>query len=89
MRWFGNRNNETKEKDTPEVKPRNQILQTPEDKTSESKSKLDRYQNKTPEQQKKIQESQKKTVENHQKLDRPKKSTEGENRGAREREIGR
>lgn len=30
MSWFGNRNREGHEAENPEVKPRNQILQTPE-----------------------------------------------------------
>lgn len=30
MSWFGNRNREGYEAESPEVKPRNQILQTPE-----------------------------------------------------------
>lgn len=41
MSWFGNRSRETKEVENPEVKPRNQILQTPEKSTSEAKGKLD------------------------------------------------
>lgn len=38
MRWFGNRNREGHGKETPEVKPRNQILQTSLDKEKPSKS---------------------------------------------------
>lgn len=52
MSWFGNRNREGHEAETPEVKPRNQILQTPEKETPESKGKLDRFQDKSPEEQK-------------------------------------
>lgn len=40
MSWFGNRNREGHEAESPEVKPRNQILQTPEKETPESKGKL-------------------------------------------------
>lgn len=38
MLWFGNRNREGHGKETPEVKPRNQILQTSLDKEKPSKS---------------------------------------------------
>ena len=54
MSWFGNRKYEGHEAETPEVKPRNQILPTPEKETPESKGKLDRFQDKSPEKQKQI-----------------------------------
>ena len=41
MSWLRNRNNEGKESEKPEVKPRNQILQTPETVSSDAKKKLD------------------------------------------------
>lgn len=40
MSWFG-RNRETREDETQEVKPRNQILQIPKESAPENKGKLD------------------------------------------------
>lgn len=93
MRWFGNRNGEGHEAENPEVKPRNQILQTPEKETPESKGKLDRLQDKSPEEQKqslKEQSQVAKERENRQKLDRPNTSSnEGDPfKGQRQRELG-
>ena len=44
MSWF--RNREGKETENPDVKPRNQILQTPESNDSDAKKKLDNGDNK-------------------------------------------
>nr|WP_317379404.1 hypothetical protein [uncultured Faecalimonas sp.] len=40
MKWFGNRNCEGHEAETPDVKPKNQILQMPEKENPEAKDKL-------------------------------------------------
>ena len=44
MSWF--RNREVKETENPDVKPRNQILQTPESSNPDAKKKLDNGDNK-------------------------------------------
>lgn len=75
MSWFGNRNREGHEAETPEVKPRNQILQTPEKETPESKGKLDRFQDKSPEEQKQSLNEQSQAGKDRQKLDRPNTSS--------------
>lgn len=90
MRWFGNKNGEGHESENPEVKPRNQILQTPEKKTPESKGKLDRFQDKSPEEQKQILNKRSQAAKNLQKLDRPDTSSnEGDpSKGQRQLERG-
>lgn len=92
MSWFGNRNREGHETETHEVKPRNQILQTPEKETPESKGKLDRFQDKPPEKQKQSlnEQSQEAKEREHQKLDRPNTSSnEGDpTKGQRQLERG-
>jgi len=90
MSWFGNRNREGHEAETPEVKPRNQILQTPEKETPESKGKLDRFQDKSPEEQKQSLNEQSQAAKDRQKLDRPNTSSnEGDpSKGQRQLERG-
>jgi hypothetical protein len=90
MSWFGNRNREGHEAETPEVKPRNQILQTPEKETPESKGKLDRFQDKSPEEQKQSLNEQSQEAKDRQKLDRPNTSSnEGDpSKGQRQLERG-
>lgn len=90
MSWFGNRNREGHEVETPEVKPRNQILQTPEKETPESKGKLDRFQDKSPEEQKQSLNEQSQAAKDRQKLDRPNTSSnEGDpSKGQRQLERG-
>lgn len=90
MSWFGNRNREGHEAETPEVKPRNQILQTPEKETPESKGKLDRFQDKSPEEQKQSLNEQSQAAKDRQKLDRPNTSSnEGDpSKGQRQFERG-
>lgn len=90
MSWFGNRNREGHEAETPEVKPRNQILQTPEKETPESKGKLDRFQDKSPEEQKLSLNEQSQAAKDRQKLDRPNTSSnEGDpSKGQRQLERG-
>jgi hypothetical protein len=90
MSWFGNRNREGYEAESPEVKPRNQILQTPEKETPESKGKLDRFQDKSPEEQKQSLNEQSQAAKDRQKLDRPDTSSnEGDSsKGQRQLERG-
>lgn len=90
MRWFGNKNGEGHEAENPEVKPRNQILQTPEKETPESKGKLDRFQDKSPEAQKQSLNEQSQAAKDRQKLDRPNTSSiEGDpSKGQRQLERG-
>lgn len=90
MSWFGNRNREGHEAESPEVKPMNQILQTPEKETPESKGKLDRFQDKTPEEQKQILNERSQAAKERQKLDRPNTSSnEGDpSKGQRQLERG-
>lgn len=90
MSWFGNRNREGHETEIPEVKPRNQILQTPEKETPESKGKLDRFQDKSPEEQKQSLNEQSQATKDRQKLDRPNTSSnEGDpSKGQRQLERG-
>lgn len=90
MSWFGNRNREGHEAETPEVKPRNQILRTPEKETPESKGKLDRFQDKSPEEQKQSLNEQSQAAKDRQKLDRPNTSSnEGDpSKGQRQLERG-
>lgn len=93
MSWFGNRNREGHEAESPEVKPRNQILQTPEKETPEAKGKLDRLQDKSPEEQKQSLEEQKQkspAAKDRQKLDKPNtSSSEGDpSIGQRQLELG-
>lgn len=90
MSWFGNRNREGHEAESPEVKPRNQILQTPEKETPESKGKLDRFQDKSPEEQKQSLNEQSQAAKDRQKLDRPNTSSnEGDpSKGQRQLERG-
>lgn len=90
MSWFGNRNREGHEAETPEVKPRNQILQTPEKETPESKGKLDRFQDKSPEEQKQSLNEQSQAAKDRQKLDKPNTSSnEGDpSKGQRQLERG-
>lgn len=90
MSWFGNRNREGHEAENPEVKPRNQILQTPEKETPESKGKLDRFQDKSPEEQKQSLNEQSQAAKDRQKLDRPNTSSnEGDpSKGQRQLERG-
>lgn len=75
MSWFGNRNREGHEAETPEVKPRNQILQTPEKETPESKEKPTKSWELSPEQKKKqndwASEVGKKYSDDRNKLKRP------------------
>ena len=90
MSWFGNRNREGHKAETPEVKPRNQILQTPEKETPESKGKLDRFQDKSPEEQKQILNEQSQAAKDRQKLEKPNTSSgEGDpSKGQRQLERG-
>lgn len=90
MSWFENRNHEGHEAESPEVKPRNQILQTPEKETPESKGKLDRFQDKSPEEQKQSLNEQSQAAKDRQKLDRPNtSSSEGDpSKGQRQLERG-
>ena len=90
MSWFGNRNREGHEAETPEVKPRNQILQTPEKETLESKGKLDRFQDKSPEEQKQSLNEQSQAAKDRQKLDKPNTSSNEGNpsKGQRQLECG-
>lgn len=90
MSWFGNRNREGHEAESPEVKPMNQILQTPEKETPESKGKLDRFQDKSPEEQKQSLNEQSQAAKERQKLDRPNTSSnEGDpSKGQRQLERG-
>lgn len=90
MSWFGNRNREGHEAENPEVKPRNQILQTSEKETPESKGKLDRFQDKSPEEQKQSLNEQSQAAKDRQKLDRPNTSSnEGDpSKGQRQLERG-
>lgn len=90
MGWFGNRNREGHEAEKPDVKPRNQILKTPEKETPESKGKLDRFQDKSPEDQKKSLNEQSQAAKDRQKLERPDTSTtEGDpSKGQMQRERG-
>jgi hypothetical protein len=90
MSWFENRNREGHEAESPEVKPRNQILQTPEKETPESKGKLDRFQDKSPEEQKQSLNEQSQAAKDRQKLDRPNtSSSEGDpSKGQRQLERG-
>ena len=90
MSWFENRNREGHEAESPEVKPRNQILQTPEKETPESKGQLDRFQDKSPEEQKQSLNEQSQAAKDRQKLDRPNtSSSEGDpSKGQRQLERG-
>lgn len=90
MNWFGNRNREGYEAEKSDIKPRNQILQTPEKETPEAKGKLDRFQDKSPEDQKKSLNEQSQTVKDRQKLERPSNtSSEGDtSKGQRQLERG-
>lgn len=90
MSWFGNRNREGHEVENLEVKPRNQILQTPEKETSESKGKLDRFQNKSPEEQNQSLKEQSQAAKDRQKLEKPNTSSdEGDpSKGQRQLESG-
>lgn len=90
MSWFGNSKYEGHEAETPEVKPRNQILPTPEKETPESKGKLDRFQDKSPEKQKQILNETSQVAKDHQKLDRPNASSnEGDpSKGQKQLERG-
>ena len=90
MSWFENRNREGHEAESPEVKPRNQILQTPEKETPESKGKLDRFQDKSPEEQKQSLNEQSQAAKERQKLDRQNtSSSEGDpSKGQRQLERG-
>lgn len=90
MSWFENRNREGHEAESPEVKPRNQILQTPEKETPESKGKLDRFQDKSPKEQKQSLNEQSQAAKDRQKLDRPNtSSSEGDpSKGQRQLERG-
>lgn len=90
MSWFGNRNREGYETESPEVKLRNQILQTPEKETPESKGKLDRFQDKSPEEQKQSLNEQSQAKKDCQKLDRLNTSSnEGDpSKGQRQLERG-
>lgn len=89
MSWFGNRNREGHEAETPEVKPRNQILQTPEKETPESKGKLDRFQDKSPEEQKQSLNEQSQAAKDRQKLDRPNTSSNEGNPSKGQRQLER
>lgn len=90
MSWFGNRNREGHEAETSDIKPRNQILQTPEKETPEAKGKLDRFQDKSPEDQKKSLNEQSQAAKDRQKLERPNNtSSEGDtSKGQRQLERG-
>lgn len=90
MKWFGNRNREGHEAETADVKPKNQILQTPEKQTPEAKGKLDRFQDKSPEEQKRSLNEQSHESKERQKLERPNKATsEGDpNIGQKKKELG-
>lgn len=89
MNRLENRNKETEK---PEIKPRNQILQTPETMTSESKGKLsnlDKYQNKPDAEKQHLQKKQKEIAEKYNKLDKPNKPNEGDTtKGQKIREKG-
>ena len=90
MSWFENRNREGHEAESPEVKPRNQILQTPEKETPESKGKLDRFQDKSPEEQKQSLNEQSQVAKDRQKLDRQNTSSneDAPSKGQRQLERG-
>lgn len=90
MKWFGNRNREGYEAETADVKPKNQIIQTPEKQTPEAKGKLDRFQDKSPEEQKKSLNEQSQDAKERQKLEHPSNtSSEGDStRGQRQLERG-
>ena len=90
MKWFGNRNREGHEAETADVKPKNQILQTPEKQTPEGRSKLDRFQDKSPEEQKKILNERSQAAKERQKLEHPNNtSSEGDpSKGQRQLERG-
>lgn len=90
MKWFGNRNREGHEAETADVKPKNQITQTPEKQTPESKGKLDRFQDKSPEEQRKSLNEQSQDAKERQKLERPNNtSSEGDtSKGQRQLERG-
>lgn len=99
MSLFGNRNREGNAGGSPDnlentdIKPRNQISQTPEKETPESKGKLDRFQDKSPEDQQKSLNEQSQAAkdrENRQKLERPNNtSSEGDtSKGQRQLERG-
>lgn len=82
MSWFGNRNREGHE-----VKPKNQILQTPEFVTPKSKEKLQKSWELSPEKKNEINDGQKKLGEKYSKLDKPNTSSEGNDKGQLERDI--
>lgn len=90
MSWFGNRNREGHEAEMSDIKPRNQILQTPEKETPEAKGKLDRFQDKSPEDQKKSLNEQSQAAKDRQKLEHPNNtSSEGDtSKGQRQLERG-
>lgn len=90
MGWFGNRNREGHEAEKSDIKPRNQILQTPEKETPEAKGKLDRFQDKSPEDQKISLNEQSQAAKDRQKLERPNNtSSEGDtSKGQRQLEHG-
>jgi hypothetical protein len=90
MSWFENRNREGHEAESSEVKSRNQILQTPEKETPESKGKLDKFQNKSLEEQKQSLNEQSQAAKNRQKLNRPNiSSNEGDpSKGQKQIERG-
>ena len=90
MSWFENRNREGHEAESPEVKPRNQILQTPEKETPESKGKLDRFQDKSPEEQKQSLNEKSQVAKDRQKLDRQNTSSneDAPSKGQRQLERG-
>lgn len=91
MKWFGNRNREGHEAETADVKPKNQIIQTPEKQTPEARGKLDRFQDRSPEEQKKSLNEQSQDAKERQKSDRPSNtSSEGDTSiGQRQLERGR
>lgn len=90
MKWFGNRNREGHEAETADVKPKNQIAQTPEKQTPEARGKLDRFQDKSPEEQKRSLNEQSQDAKERQKLERPSNtSSEGDiSKGQRQLERG-
>lgn len=90
MKWFGNRNREGHETDSPEIKSRDPFLQTPEKETPESKGKLDRFQDKSPEEQQQSLNEQSQAAKDRQKLDKPNTSlNEGDpSKGQRQLERG-
>ena len=90
MKWFGNRNREGHEAETADVRPKNQIIQTPEKQTPEAKGKLDRFQDKSPEEQRKSLNERSQDAKERQKLERPNNSSsEGDpNIGQKKKELG-